>query len=385
VTAQAPAQAIGHQLAIVMGGGAARGAYQVGVLRAIASRYPDLEVSILTGVSAGAINAVYLASQPGSFAQRVHGLAEMWSKLEVEDIFKADLFSLGKHGLRWVFQLGLLGGRMGVPNVRGLVDTSPLERLLRKTLRSSDGSLDGIQRNLAGHLKAVAVTATDYTTGETVTFCEGESIATWDRPKRRSVKTPLQVQHVMASAALPVFFPAVSLAGSWFGDGGVRLHSPLAPACHLGADRILAISTRHQTGNTRDESNVPRGYPPPAQILGVLYNAIFQDNLEQDAAHMGRVNGLVAAARGAATTHRELSFSVVRPSLDLGREARPFEPRLPRAFRFATRRLGTREQKSQDLSSMVMFQSDYLCRLMEIGEQDARAQQDELAALIEGK
>lgn len=382
-TAEAPRQATGS-LAIVMGGGAARGAYQVGVLRAIAARYPDLPVPILTGVSAGAINAVYLASQPGNFQQRVHGLSEMWSRLEVENIFRTDMPSLLRHGARWIFQLGLIGGRRGVPNVRGLVDTRPLEQLLQRAFRSPDGTLEGIRRNLEADLRAVAVSATDYSTGETVTFCEGKSIATWDRPKRRSVKTPIRVRHVMASAALPVFFPAVAVDGSWFGDGGVRLHSPLAPACHLGADRILAVSTRHQSGRACEEPNVPSGYPPPAQILGVLYNAIFQDNLEQDAAHMGRVNRLVEAAGDAQSTHRKLAFAVVRPSIDLGREAQRFEPRLPRAFRFATRRLGTREQKSQDLISMVMFQSDYLCRLIEIGERDARAQEDELATLIEG-
>jgi NTE family protein len=188
----------------------------------------------------------------------------------------------------------------------------------------------------------------------------------------------------MASAALPLFFPAVEVDGSWYGDGGVRLHSPLAPACHLGAERILAISTRHSSDELRAQANVAAGYPPPAQILSVLYNAVFQDNLEQDAVHMQRMNALIAAADPGSTPHRPIALAVVRPSIDLGREANDFEARLPRAFRFITRRLGTREQKSQDLMSMVMFQSDYLCRLMEIGERDARNCQDEIAALIEG-
>jgi NTE family protein len=355
----------------------------VGVLCEITRRYPDLRVSILTGVSTGAINAVYLANHPGIFGERVHSLAEMWSKIEVEEIFKADLLSLGSHGLRWMLQLGILGGWRSVPNVRGLVDTSPLAAFLHRVLGSTDGSLKGVKRNLAGDLRAVAVTATDYSTGETVTFCEGDQITEWDRPQRRSEKTELRVEHVMASAAIPVFFPAVELDGPWYGDGGIRLHSPLAPASHLGADRILALSTRHLGSGERERANIAPGYPPPAQILGVLYNAIFQDNLDQDASHMQRINGLIAAAGERSTRYRKIDLCVVRPSVDLGLEANTFEPRLPKAFRFLTRRLGTREQRSQDLLSMVMFQSDYLCRLMEIGEQDARDQFVEIAAVIE--
>jgi NTE family protein len=243
--------------------------------------------------------------------------------------------------------------------------------------------LKGIKQNLAGDLRAVAVTATDYSTGETVTFCEGDQIPEWDRPKRRSVKTELRVEHVMASAAIPIFFPAVPMDGAWYGDGGIRLHSPLAPASHLGADRILALSTRHLGGGKRERANIAPGYPPPAQILGVLYNAVFQDNLDQDASQMQRVNSLITAAGGRPTSHRKIDLCIIRPSVDLGLEAHAFEPRLPKAFRFLTRRLGTREQGSQDLLSMVMFQSEYLCRLMEIGERDARDQFDEIAALIE--
>lgn len=374
-----------RDLAIVMGGGGARGAYQAGVLRAVADRYPDLRVSILTGVSAGAINAVYLASQPGNLRQRVYELCDMWASLRVDDIFRADPFSLAGHGIRWGMQLALLGGRRGVPNVRGLVDTTPLAGFLQKHFHSPDGRLDGIRSNLQRDLTAVATTVTDYSTGETVTFCEGDSISTWDRPMRRSVETRLCLEHVMASAALPLFFPAVELDGSWYGDGGVRLHSPLAPACHLGAERILAISTRYSSREARALPNVAAGYPPPAQILSVLYNAVFQDNLEQDASHMQRLNRLIAAAGDRSTQHRPIALAVVRPSVDLGREANDFEARLPWAFRFITRRLGTREQKSQDLMSMVMFQADYLCRLMEIGERDGRDNQDEIAALIEGR
>jgi len=373
------------ELAIVLGGGAARGAYQVGVLRYVAERYPDLRVPILTGVSAGAINAAFLASQPGNFQERVERLTELWAGLHPEMIFRVDLGSLAKHGLRWLSEVTLLGGRKGVPTVHGLVDTQPLRELLHRTFATESGRLEGIARNLReGDLRAVALTTTDYGTGETVTWCEGSTIDTWNRPLRRAVETSLGVEHIMASAALPLFFPAVEIDACWYGDGGVRLHSPLAPATHLGARRILGVSTRQLASRHELETTRPRGYPQPAQVIGVLFNAVFLDNLEQDEIHMRRINRLLTAggfeARG---RQHHVEIEVVRPSTNLGKLAHEFEPRLPRAFRFLTRRLGTRSQASPDLVSMLMFQNDYLCRLIEHGEADARRRAADIERLIE--
>jgi len=373
------------ELALALGGGGARGAYQVGFLRHLARRFPDLRVPVLTGVSAGAINAAYLANHTGSFEQKVAGLVDLWGEISVEQVFRVDERSLVGHILRWAGQLLWFGGRR-VRQMRGLVDTRPLAQFLCRTLHCVDGDLPGIERNVAaGDLRAVALVATRYDTGQTITFCQGRDIAMWRRPQRVSRMAELRVEHVMASAALPAFFPAVRIAESWYGDGGMRLHSPLAPAIHLGAGRVMAISTRYGRSSEEAERPTFHGYPPPAQVLGVLLNAIFLDLLDQDAQNLERVNALVdelsAEKRGGL---RHVDLLVLRPSQDLGALANEYEPRLPGLFRFLTRRLGTKESRNQDLISLVMFQEDYLRRLIEIGEQDAQARADEIAAFVAG-
>jgi NTE family protein len=187
----------------------------------------------------------------------------------------------------------------------------------------------------------------------------------------------------MASSALPFFFPAIEVDGEWFGDGGMRLTAPLSPAVHLGARRIIAISTRY--ARTRAEADRPAvvGYPPPAQVAGVLLNSIFLDLLDHDALHLNQINHLVAALpEGRRDGLRRIDLLVLRPSSDLGRLANAYEPELPRAFRFLTRGLGTRETRSNDLLSLVMFQRDYVKRLMEMGEADAVARMAEIRRFL---
>jgi NTE family protein len=187
----------------------------------------------------------------------------------------------------------------------------------------------------------------------------------------------------MASAALPLVFPAVQIGSEWHGDGGVRLAAPLSPALHLGAHKIITVATRYE--RTREEANRPDvvGYPPPAQVLGVLYNAIFLDLIDQDVIRLARMNKILRAVPEEKREGlRIVDILVVRPSRDLGRLAREYEPRLPRAFRFLTRSTGTRETASPDFLSLLMFQDDYLSRLIELGEADAAARSDEIAAFI---
>lgn len=370
----------------MFGGGGARGAYQVGFLRHVGRRHPELRIPILTGVSAGAINVAHLASHTGPLPERTEALARLWGELSVDQVFRADGLSLAGHSLHWLGQLALLGGRRGVPQVRGLVDTAPLERLLRRALGASDGALGGIAHNLAeGGLRAVAVTTTDYATGQTVTWCQGREIEAWERPLRRSVLTELRVEHVMASAALPLFFPAVRIGAHWYGDGGVRLHSPLGPATHLGAKRIVALSTRRAKSQQEAAQPAIDGYPPPAQVVGVLLDAIFLDLLDQDALQLERINRLLARIPpGERGELRRVDLLVMRPSRDLGEIASEYEARLPGAFRFLMRRLGTRETRSGDLLSLLLFQRDYTRRLIALGEADAEERADEIAAFLSG-
>lgn len=371
-------------LALVLSGGGARAAYQVGLLRHLARTMPDLQPQILTGVSAGAINASMLAAHPGSIVDAVEALNDLWHDLSSEQVFRADTGSLLRNVLGWGMRL-LSGGTRFAPQVRGLVDTAPLAALLRRVLRvAPDGEIAGIQRNLeSGRLHAVAMTTLNYTTGQTFTWVQGRNIDSWERSNRKSVETRLTVDHILASASLPLFFPAVKLGRDWHGDGGVRLSAPLSPALHLGARRILAVSTRYRRTAEEEERPETAGYPPPAQILGQLMKAIFLDVLDQDVARLERFNDLLCQMpeeeRGAL---RPIEILALRPSQDLGALAAEYEPRQPGMFRFLTRSLGTRETRSPDFLSLLLFQPDYLRRLIEIGEADAEARAEEIGELL---
>jgi NTE family protein len=367
-------------LALALGGGGARSAYQAGVLRGLASRFPSLELPIITGVSAGAINAAHIANHRGSFTETTDDLVQLWAKLTVPNVFDSRGLHLALRALRIGLRLSVGTG----PDIQSMVDTRPLREFLSTALGTEDGTLSGIQAKLKeGHLKAVALTTTRYDTGQTVTFFSGRGANEWERPMRRSIETPLHIDHVMASSALPLFFPPIRIGSSWYGDGGVRLVAPLAPALHLGADKILAVSTRF--GRSMEAADQPAflGTPSPAQVVGALYNAIFLDQLDQDAIHMERLNALLRSLPEEKREGlRETKILVMRPSRDLGILANDFEPDLPWMFRFLTRRWGTKKAKSQDLLSTVMFQPDYVRQLIELGESDVDARAEELAEFL---
>jgi NTE family protein len=369
------------RFALVLTGGGARAAYQVGFLRFLASEFSDFSPDVLTGVSAGAINAAYLAAHPGSFRERIESLADLWASLSIDDVFRVDMMCLARNVARWSARL-LSGGSQYAPRARSLVDTQPLHTLLGRVLDAEHDVLTGIDRNIAsGSLSAVALTASSYATGQSVTWVRGCEIQSWKRPDRKSIGSPLTVQHVMASSALPLVFPAVQIDGTWYGDGGVGLTAPLSPAVHLGASRILAISTR--ATRREIEPDLIDVYPSPARVAGLLLDAIFVDLLDADAQRLERINSLVGAlADPKRSSLRQLDLLVARPSEDLDRIARAHEPQLPSAFRFLTRGLGTREPRSSGVLSMIMFQPDYLRRLLDLGEADAAARVHELRALL---
>ena len=375
-------------LALVLTGGGARAAYQVGVLRLLSREIPELLPDILTGVSAGGINAAFLAARQEPFADKVERLAQVWSDIRIDQVFRVDLRDLATRTLRWSGRL-LSAGSSPLPPSKSLVDTDPLRELLERVLEAEDGALPGIARSLeAGWLRAIALTASSYTTGQSVTWVqtrEARDRWEWERPQRKSDTCSMRVEHVMASAALPFFFPAIEVAGAWYGDGGIRLTAPLSPAIHLGAQRILAVSTRHAGSQEEADRPLIAGYPPPAQVAGVLFNAIFLDLLDTDALHLRQINEMLA--RLPAEEHRGLrhiDLLVVRPSENLGRIANAYEADLPRAFRFMTRGLGTRETRSNDMLSLVMFQQDYVKHLIGMGEADAAARLPEIRRFLSG-
>jgi NTE family protein len=375
---------------MVMTGGGARAAYQVGFLRCVARRFPELRVPVVTGVSAGAINAALLASHHGTFLQAVDELSSLWSDLTIGDVFKTDTRSLALNAINWLRQLS--SGGLGISShgikspklVRGLVDTGPLRAYLTEVLHCVDGELTGIQYNIdAGRLHALAISATSYSTGSSVTWIQGRDVQLWNRPDRRPKLATISVEHVMASAALPLFFPAVQIEQEWYGDGGIRLIAPLSPAIRLGSRRIIAVSTRHAPLGAEIQEQTIQGYPPPAQVMGVLMNSIFLDLLDHDAMRMQRVNQLITHL----PEEKRLDLKVVklltlRPSADLGKLASSFEADLPRAFRFLTRGLGTKEIRSPDFLSLILFQPEYLRTLIELGEKDAETRAHEIEAFL---
>ncbi|HSJ23223.1 MAG TPA: patatin-like phospholipase family protein [Longimicrobiales bacterium] len=382
----AASKAVEYHLGLVLTGGGARGAYQVGVLKWIARRYPEMHFPILTGVSAGAVNTAALAAAPGTFGQAVESLEQMWRGLSVSDIFRVDSLSLARSAMGWGARL-LSGGNRGAPRVRGLLDTQPLRELLHEMLGPVNGEITGIDYNLAqDKLRAVAIITTSYTTGQTVVWLKGTGIRPWRRPQRRTEMAPITVETIMASAALPIFFPAVQIGSEWYGDGGIRLVAPLSPALHLGSDRILAISTRYDKSPPEAGAREISGYPPPAQVVGVLLNAVFLDLVDQDAIRLERLNELLDKLPAEERLGmRPVRLMTVRPSQDLARLAAEFEPQLPRSFRFMTRGLGTQEQRSPDVLSMLMFQPDYLSHLIDLGEADAERMAPELEAFFEAR
>ena len=370
-------------LALAVSGGGARAAYQVGFLQWLAEHYPDLEIPILTGVSAGAINAAYLANHQGTFREKVKDLAALWETLTLDRVFRVDAGSIAGHVARWGVRL-LMGRASRVMETRSLVDASPLQALLEQVLKPVSGMLAGIHENLLeGRLRAVAITTSNYSTGQSVTWVQGTNLVPWTRAHRRAIPCTLCLDHVLASASLPLFFPAVNIGGCWYGDGGIRMTAPLSPAVHLGADRILAISTKYAPSSEEADCPNINGYPPPVQVLGALYNALFLDVFDYDALRIERINSLVKQVpldkRGGL---RCVDLLLLRPSRDLGKLANAYELELPSTFRFMTRGLGTQETRSNDILSVLMFQPDYLRRLLELGYTDAGTRREEIAAFF---
>ncbi|MBM3976000.1 MAG: patatin [Planctomycetes bacterium] len=374
-------------LALALSGGAARAAYQAGVLRGLASFAPQLAPQVLTGVSAGGINTAFLAASELSFTATAEALVDLWSRMSVERVFSVHTSALAWNVARWGTRL-LAGKRGGTLHTRGLVDTKPLRGFLCEALRTEGARIPGIAASLVrGPLRSVAITASSYSSSQSITWVQGRCPADWERSHRRSVETELGVDHILASASLPLFFPAVHVAGEWYGDGGIRLTHPLSPAVHLGADRILAISVRTRAG--RDAPHFPAdaadGYPSPAHIIGQLHQAIFLDQFEEDAEQLRRTNRMLEKMppeeRGEL---RHIGILVLRPSVDLGELAGQHEPKLPRVFRYLVRGLGTTESQGHDALSLVMFQPDYLQHLIEIGERDTLARREEIERFLAG-
>jgi NTE family protein len=365
---------------LVLTGGGARAAYQVGILRALAHILPrgcPNPFPIICGTSAGAVNATALASSAFDFHRAVRRLLLVWRDFHVEQIYRADLSGVIATGARWLGAM-MLGG-LGDRNPTSLLDNSPLGELLRERLE-----LHGVQQSIdSGVLRAVSVTTSGYTSGHSVTFFQGvPELTGWQRARRIGVRATIDIDHLMASSALPFIFPAVRIRREYFGDGSMRQIAPISPALHLGADRVLVIGVGRQL--TGHEERVPvEGHPSLAQIAGHALSSIFLDTLEVDLERLERINRTVRLIPvedrvRSSFPLREVDVLVIRPSEDLDEIASHYTHTLPRAVRGLFRGVGATSRGGANLLSYLLFEPGYCRALIDLGYRDTMARRDEL-------
>ena len=371
---------------LILTGGGARAAYQVGVLRAVAEVWPQRHGSpfpILCGTSAGAINAAALACNAGSFRKGVRDLLQVWRSFEVARVYRADPWGIATTGARWLAAM-MLGG-LGRSNPACLFDNAPLRELLRSRF-----AFDRLSEHIAsGDLYALALNATGYTSGQSVTFFEGAASAQpWTRARRLGVPTSIGLDHLMASSAIPFIFPAVRIHREFFGDGSMRQIAPVSPALHLGADRVLVVAVG-RLAKPAPPRHVTTDYPSMAQIAGHVLSSIFLDSLEVDPERLQRINRTVGvmppelrARHGVSLKHVE-TF-VIAPSEDIEPIAQRFAHRLPRTVRFFLRGIGATRSTGSNLLSYLLFDSAYCRALIALGYRDAMARREELSEFING-
>lgn len=365
-----------RQAALVLGGGGARAAFQAGVLCYVGEAFPEASVPLMTGVSAGSINSAHLAADPAPWAHRTARLSQYWEELEAEKVFEP----------RSVWTLGRALLKADPTPEQSLLDTSPLQTFLQSRLPTDDnGRLTGVAENLSqGRLEGLAITTSNYTSLQTVTWFQGCSLKSWSRPNRLGRRAVLGLDHVMASTALPMVFPAVQLGNEWYGDGGLRMLDPLAPAIHLGADRLFVVSTRYERSLQEvDHERQPAPYPSLFHMAGILANVLMLDVLEHDTAILRRINRLVRRLRPDERGRlRPIDLLVLRPSVDLGALAGDYDLEIGGAMRRLLRLVEWRSDPPPDWWSMLLFNPDYIERLLEIGYNDAKRQHHRIEAFF---
>ncbi len=375
---------------LVLTGGGARSAYQAGALRALAriARPGPLPFDVLAGISAGAINAVAVGSGADDFQATAERLAKSWMGLTPDRVYRTGALGLARIGTRWILDLSA-GGLFGRSGINYLLDAQPLREYLEREI-----PLGRLRRHLrAGLLHGVAVSATNSHTGMGVSFYEGDaSIRPWSRSSRLGLRARLTLDHVMASASIPVFFPPVKIGAAYFGDGCVRLPYPMSPAIHLGADRILAVSVRYlpppELAAQAERRDVAR-WLPVSEIAGVLLNAVFLDAIDADYERLQRMNRTLAAIPRERLGRADLDVRpvqalVLRPSQDLGRLAADEYGRFPGMLRYLLRGIGARGDTGEDLLSYLAFEPVYIQRALDLGYSDTMARRDEIEAFLRG-
>jgi NTE family protein len=378
------ASSLGHT-ALLLPGGGARAAYQVGVLKALAEITRDSTQNpfpILCGTSAGALNAVALATQADNFSKATEWLESLWLRLSVNNVYRTDWLDILKNV--WRLTLSLFNEGIAVGHPIGLLDNTPLRNMLEKSL-NFDRIADHIQHN---HLRAVSVTAMNYTLGVSMSFFQGgPDHSNWQRWRRQGIACPLRLKHLMASTAIPTVFPPEEIWGNYYGDGALRQLAPISPALHLGAERVLIVPPN---GHKRNYTKPLRKIHSPAfgQIIGHLLNSAFIDSLETDIELLERLNELVTLVPEELRSQlsRKLSavdFYVLSPSQDIDTIAELHVRELPRSIRYFLRITGSGDYNGGvNAASYLLFTRPFVQQLIELGYGDAMAEASEILSFL---
>jgi len=373
---------------LVMTGGGARGAYQAGVLKRI-GEIKQLQgkpnpFPIIGGSSAGAINGAGLAMGCDDFPLATRVLAHIWSNLRPQDIFRCDMLSQARNSVTWILDLSF-GAVLGGGNARSFLDATPLRHFLHQQL-----DCDLIQDNIKkGHLYALTISATNYNSGKSYLFIQGaKGHPMWNRSRRVTLSTKITVDHICASAAIPLVFQPVKLktprGTAFFGDGCIRLQQPLSPVIRLGASKLFAIGVRGHGLEHQEEAATSSAEPSLAQVLGVLFNVMFLDHLATDVEHLQRLNQLLGSGHfdqskvDGCERVRRLTPFLITPSANLAELAEHHQRDLPYLIQYFVNGLGKDAASCADLMSYLLFAPKYTKDLIAIGYGDASKRIDEI-------
>ncbi len=361
--------------ALVLSGGGARAAYQVGVLQAvneILSAPKKSPFPILTGISAGAINSCVLATHSHQFSEGVNRLTQVWQNFTPNQVYRTDLSHLTKNLIHWIWGMA----RPSKQNQRpmALLDNSPLNELLSQLVQ-----FDNIENNInQGVLDAVCTTAYDYNTGDSVSFYQSHGqIKPWHRFRRRGTADKITVNHLLASAAIPMLFPSTDIDGVHYGDGAMRFLTPLSPALHLGARKLFVVTVNP----LNVDEQVHLKTPSLGDISGHLLNSIFIDSLESDIERLIRVNELLEHIPEEDAIKEQLSLKpidalIISPSIDPAELAGRYFKELPKGLKFFFKRIGVAEDKGESILSYLLFYAPFTQHLMQVGYKDALKEAD---------
>lgn len=371
------------QIALILSGGGARGAYQAGVAQGIyevlKSAGLPMKIDHFSGVSAGAINACHLASLWDDQEVAIKNLVDLWSQLKSSDIYYTDAINLGKIGLKWVSELSL-GGVTGSSNEgRALLDTEPLKHFLKSKLDT-----DKIAKNLDANLfRSLIITAVDYYDSTAVSFIQtNKEFSSWKKQRRTSEEAKITVDHVLGSSAIPLLFPPRPIENRFFGDGCVRNSHPCAPSIYLGAQKLLVIGVKSRASSAYEkDSHTMNKAPSVARVVNLLLNAVLLDNVEHDVERLIRMNQIVKQADSPNLSYKELDFVFISPSRDIGALASKHMAKVPRIIRYLIKGLGSLDD-ANELVSYLLFESPFCSELIEMGFQDALDNREKIIKLF---